>query len=131
MRSVAANIVEDPGLFFAVGVVQPGHTTDEVEAALVAELDRLRGEPVTDRELERARNQFARDYIVGRESNREKAGQLAHAIVIHKGDVSTADGEFDIFSGITAADVQRVARTYFTPQSRTVITILPPQGQPR
>ena len=32
-----------------------------------AELDRLRGEPVTDHELQRAKNQFARDYMIGRE----------------------------------------------------------------
>ena len=44
--------------------------------------------------------------------------------MIH-GDIKTADGEFDIFQSITAADVQRVARTYFTPENRTVITILP------
>ena len=33
-------------------------------------------------------------------------------------DVTTADGEFDIFQTITAADVQRVAQTYFTPENR-------------
>ncbi len=126
-----ANIIEDPSLFFAVGVVQPGHTTEEVETALVAELDRLRSEPVSAHELERAKNQFARDYIIGRESNQEKASQLAHALVIHKGDAATADGEFDLFSNTTASDVLRVAKTYFAPQTRTVITILPQQGQPR
>jgi zinc protease len=119
------NIVEDPNLFYAVAIVQPGRTPAEVERALVAELDRLRGEPVTDHELERVKNQFARDYIVGRESNQQKARQLAHAVVIHKGDVATADAEFDIFMTTTAADVQRVARTYFRPENRTVLTILP------
>ena len=69
-------------------------------------------------------NQFARDYILGRETNQQKAQQLAHAVVIHH-DITTADGEFDIFQNITAADVQRVARTYFTPENRLVLTILP------
>jgi len=124
-----ANTVEDPNLFFAVAVVQPGHGPGDVERALVAELDRLRNEPITDHELERVKNQLARDYIIGRESDKQKATQLAHAIVIHKGDVTTADGEFDLLMKTTAADVQRVARTYFTPRNRTVLTILP--GQPR
>jgi predicted Zn-dependent peptidase len=39
--------------------------------------------------------------------------------------VTTADGEFDIFMKITQADVQRVAQTYFTPESRLVLTIMP------
>jgi zinc protease len=118
------NIIEDPNLFFAVAIVQQGKTPAEAERALVAELERLTAEPISEAELQRAKNQFARDYIIGRESNQQKATHLAHAAVIHD-DVTTADGEFDIFMGITAADVQRVARTYFTPQNRLVLTILP------
>ena len=72
----------------------------------------------------RTKNQFARDYNLERESNQQKALQLAHAAVIHH-DATMADGEFEIFQNITAADVQRVARTYFTPQNRLVLTILP------
>ena len=118
------NIIEDPNLFFAVAIVQPGHTTEEAANALIAELDRLRNEPVSAAELQQAKNQFARDYILGRESNQNKAEQLGHAVVIHN-DIKTADGEFDIFQGLTPADVQRVARRYFTPDNRLVLTILP------
>jgi zinc protease len=118
------NIIEDPNLFFAVAVVQPGHTTEEAATALIAELDRLRTEPITAAELQQAKNQFARDYILGRETNQSKAETLGHAVVIHS-DIKTADGEFDIFQNLTVADVQRVAKTYFTPENRLVLTILP------
>ena len=107
-----------------MAIVQPGHTTEEATNALIAELDRLRNEPISEPELQQAKNQFARDYILQRESNQSKAEQLGHAVVIHD-DIKTADDEFDIFQRTTAADVQRVARTYFTPENRTVITILP------
>jgi predicted Zn-dependent peptidase len=120
----SGNITEDPNLFFAVAIVQPGRTPEEAEKALIAELDKLKSEPVSEHELQRAKNQFARDYIVGRESNQEKALHLAHAAVIHN-DITTADGEFDIFTNITAADVQRVARKYFTADNRMVLYILP------
>jgi zinc protease len=123
-----ANLIEDPNLFYAVGIVQPGHKPEEVAAALIAELDRLKTEPITEHELQRTKNQFARDYILGRESNQQKAGQLAHAVVIHK-DIKTADAEFEIFQNITTADVQRVARTYFKPENRLVLTIMP-SGRP-
>ena len=118
------NIIEQPNLFFAVAIVQPGHTTDEAANALIAELDRLRNEPISEQELQQAKNQFARDYILGRESVKDKAEVLGHAAVIHD-DLKTADGEFDIFENITTADVQRVARTYFTPENRLVLTVLP------
>ena len=119
-----ANLIEDPNLFYAVAIVQPGHSTEEVTTALIAELDRLKTEPITEHELQRTKNQFARDYIFGRLSDQQKAGQLSHAVVIH-GDIRTADGEFDIFQNITVGDVQRVARTYFRPENRLVLTLLP------
>ena len=118
----SGNIQEDPSLFYAVAIVQPGHTTAEAEKALIEELERLKREPITPRELQRAKNQFARDYIIGRESIQEKALHLAHGAVIHN-DITTADGEFDIFQNVTAADVQRVARTYFTAENRLVLTV--------
>jgi len=118
------NIIEEPNLFFAVALVAPGHTPDEVEKALIAEFDKLRTQPITEHELQRAKNQFFRDYIVDRESIRGKASQLAHAVVIHD-DVTTADGEVEIFTNMTVSDLNRVAKTYFTPESRLVLRILP------
>ena len=120
----AGHIIEDPNLFYAVALVAPGQTPDEVAAALVDEFDQLKEEPITDDELQRSKNQFARDYVIGRFTNSQKAAHLAHAAVIHD-DITTADGEFDIFMNVTKDDVQRVARTYFTDESRLVLTILP------
>jgi zinc protease len=119
-----ANLIEDPNLFYAVAIVQPPHTPDEVMKELEAQIDRIKTDGVTDEELNRAKRQFARDYILGRETVQQKALQLAHAIVIHD-DVRTADGEFDRFQNVTVADVQRVARTYFTPESRMLLTVRP------
>ena len=53
-----------------------------------------------------------------------KAGVLAHAEVMHA-DITTADGEFAFFQNMTLADVQRVAKTYFTPESRMVMHVRP------
>ena len=119
-----ANLIEDPNLFYAVALVQPGHATEDVAKELIAEVEKLKNEPITDHELQRAKNQFARDYILSRASDQQKALQLAHAVVIHR-DIRTADGEFDIFQNINAGEVQRVARTYFRPENRMVLTVLP------
>ena len=119
-----ANLIEDPNLFYAVAIVRPGQSPQAAIDALIAELERLKAEPITDHDLQQTKNQFARDYILGRESNQQKALQLSHAVVLHR-DITTADGEFDIFQNIEAADVQRVARTYFTAENRLVLTLMP------
>jgi zinc protease len=121
------NIIEHPNLFFAVAIVNPGQSPAAVEKALIGELDRLKTEMITDRELQRAKNQWAREYVLGRESIQEKAGHLAHAEVIHS-DVTTTDGEFDLFQKVSLADVQRVAKTYFTPERRVILHVMPKGG---
>ena len=124
----SGNIIEHPNLFFAVCIVQPGRTPEEAEQALIAEFEKLKTGGVTTHELQRAKTHSPRDYILGRESNEDKASHLAHAAVIHN-DITTADGEFDIFVNSTVADVQRVARTYFNPSNRLVLHVLPKGSQ--
>ena len=120
----AANLIEDPNLFYAVAIVQPGQETEDAASALIAEFDRLKASPISEHELQRTKNQFARDYILTRNSAQNKAMVLAHALVIHN-DIKTADDEFEIFQNITAADVQRVAQKYFKPENRLVLTVMP------
>jgi zinc protease len=122
-----AKLIEHPNLFYAVAIVQPGRQPAEVLTELQAQLDRVKEEGVTAAELARAKRQFARDYIMGRETVQQKALHLAHAVVIHD-DIATADGEFDLFQSVTLEDVQRVARTYFIDQSRMLLTIMPGPG---
>ena len=128
--SGAGSLIEDPNLFYAVSIVQPGSTPADSETALIDELERLKTELISDDELQRAKNQFARDYVFTRATVEQKANHLSHAAVIHD-DITTADGEFDIFMNITKADVQRVARTYFTEHNRMVLTVRPPAPRGR
>ena len=122
-----AKLIEHPNLFYAVAVVSPGQAPDVVLKELQAQLDRIKTEGVTAEELTRAKRQWARDYILSRETVQQKALHLAHAVVIHD-DIKTADGEFDLFQNVTIEDVKRVANTYFTPESRMLLTILPKSG---
>ena len=55
---------------------------------LIGEFDRLKNEPISERELQRTKNQFARDYILNRESDQEKARVLSHAV--EKSEVTSA-----------------------------------------
>jgi len=122
-----ANILQDPNLFYAVAIVPAGQSLQDVEREMLAQFESVKTEGVTAHELERAKNQFMRDYIIGRESDEQKALHLAHAAVIHN-DITTADSEIDTFLNLQTADIQRVARTYFTEKNRTVLYIVPKGG---
>jgi zinc protease len=119
-----AKLIEHPNLFYAVAIVQAGHDPAVVLRELQAEIDRVKVDGVTAQELERAKRQFARDYIMSRDTVRQKAIHLGHAAVIHD-DITTADQEFDLFQHVTLEDVKRVAQTYFTAESRMLLTVLP------
>jgi predicted Zn-dependent peptidase len=107
--------------------VPAGRSLADVEREMLGQFERIKNDGVDAHELERAKNQFMRDYIVGRETNEQKALHLAHAAVIHN-DIRTADAEIDIFLKLTTADIQRVAKTYFTEKNRTVLYITPRNG---
>jgi zinc protease len=120
----SANILQDPNLFYAVAIAPAGQSLQAVEREMLAQFDNLKTDGVTAHELERAKNQFMRDYIIGRETDEQKALHLAHAAVIHN-DIRTADAEIDVFLNLATTDIQRVAKTYFIEQNRTVLYILP------
>ena len=119
-----ANILQDPNLFYAVAIAPAGQSLQAVEREMMAQFDNVKTDGVTAHELERAKNQFMRDYIIGRETDEQKALHLAHAAVIHN-DIRTADAEIDVFLNLATTDIQRVARTYFIEKNRTVLYNLP------
>ena len=123
----SSSFLEAPGIFYAVALVNPGKSADDVEKALIAEFDKLKAEGITERELQRAKNQFSRDYILSRLSIKEKASQMGHAEVIQK-DMASADGEFDTFLKVSTADIKRAAQMYFVPERRMVMRIMPKGG---
>ena len=114
----------------AILIMNQGASLEEGEAALDAEFQRMMTEPVTDAELEKAKNQIRSSYIMGRQTVRDKATALGHAALIHR-DTATAVGEFGLFMKVTKEDIMRVIGKYLDPANRTVVTVLPPApGRP-
>src|SRR5574337_332836 len=67
----------DPNLFPLYASVMPGKMAEEVEQALTAEIDRVKKEPITDRELQKAKNQIEADFLFGQDSVFNLARRLA------------------------------------------------------
>jgi predicted Zn-dependent peptidase len=113
-----------PGLFRVIGTVTPGKTPEALEAAVLAEIDRVKNEPIADWELEKARNNAKRAVVAGMTSSLQRAIQLAEFAASY-GDASLINQRVDRLMKVTAADVQRVAKTYLTPENRTVVVTVP------
>jgi len=111
---------QQAGYLSAQVIMSDGHTVDEGLSALDAEIARFRNEPVTDAELNEAKNELVADALRGRETIEDRAGALGWAL-INTNNAATADTEVAEIQAVTAADVQRVARGYLTdPRSVTL-----------
>lgn len=113
-----------PGLFRVIGTVTPGKTPEALEAAVLAEIERVKTEPVADWELEKARNNAKRAVVAGLTSSLQRATQLAEFAASY-GDANLINRRVDRLMNVDAADVQRVAKTYLTPENRTVVITVP------
>ncbi len=104
-------------LFFAFPT--PGHTNEESEEAMLAEIERLKTELVTENEIERVKHRARARLIAQLDSNAGLAGQLA-AYQVLTGDWRNRFHTLDAIDNVTREDIQRIAQTYFTERNRTV-----------
>jgi predicted Zn-dependent peptidase len=106
------------GYFVLSGVAKPGSTPEVVEQALYKEIEKLQKEKVSDRELQKVKNQFAADNFRRLESRFLLMLQILLADS-NRGWQSFNEDPKKI-AAVTAEDIQRVANLYFKPENRAV-----------
>jgi len=114
-----------PNLFTLEAVPRAPHTLDEVEAALLAEVDRLQRKDVPARELEKVLNRLDAALIRSLQSNSGLASQLAYFEAV-AGDWRYLLRIRDRMAAVKAEDVRRVAAAWFVKRNRTVARLVPP-----
>lgn len=121
-------ISKDPHLFYFYASVATGKKVEEVEVALYEEIEKLKNEPVTDRELEKAKNQLEASFVMSQDSVFYQGMLLGKYETV--GDWRLKDKYLEGIRKVTKNDLQRVAKRYFTEDNRTVgiLIPLPPKG---
>jgi predicted Zn-dependent peptidase len=114
-----------PNLFTLEAVPRAPHTLDEVEAALLGEVDRLQREEVPARELEKVINRLDADLIRSLQSNSGLASQLAYYEAV-AGDWRYLLRIRDRMAAVKPGDVRRVAAAWLVKRNRTVARLVPP-----
>ena len=110
----------ETGLFTFRTIVAGGKTVDAAEKATLDEIERLKTEPVSDKELAKARNQLVADALRSRETAAGQASALGNALVT-LGDPERVNTEITRLQSVSASDIQHVAMKYFTPENRLVV----------
>lgn len=103
-----------------IGIGSDKGTSENLEKAMLAELKKIQDGGVTPKELEKAKNRLVAAAISARETNDGKAIVIERAVA-YLGDPKAANAEISKLQAVTAADVQRVMKTYFKDNNRVVI----------
>ena len=113
----------DPYLYNITVTINDGHTHEEAEALVLAEIERLKDGGITQRELEKAKKQARASFAYSTESVTNQAYWLAQSAIL--GDIDWFNGYLDRLHSITADDVQAVAQRYLVPQQRITGWLIP------
>ena len=125
----SADTREDISLFVLTAVLSEGKKPEDAEKSLLAEIKKLQDTPVSAAELEKAKNQIITNQLRQRETSNGKALALGEAAVL-LGDPARVNTDLARLQAITAADVQRVMKKYFTDTNRMVLYYLPEASKP-
>ncbi len=111
--------VKYPNLFLFYAYPARGHTNEECEQAIYDEIEKLKAEPITPEELDKAKTRARASLIRQLDSNSGLAAQLTFYQAI-TGDWRNLFHQLDKIDKVTAGDIRRVAIEYFTTKNRTV-----------
>lgn len=121
--------LRDPGLFEIFVSAREGFTAEDLLAVVDAEIERVKAEPISLDELERARARIELGLLQGLTTNEGKASTIGFYEVV-LGNPSAAFERLAALSEIGVEQLLEVARRYLNRQSRTVILVRSQEDPP-
>ena len=122
------DINDQPGVYALYAILSDGKTADEGVASLKAEVAKLRDNPVTQAELDEARNELITSALEERETSDGRAFELARSVILFK-DPAASDKILAKLQTVSAEDIQRVAKTLMEDTKSVTIRYLPEEQQ--
>jgi predicted Zn-dependent peptidase len=115
--------------FRVVATAKPGHTAEELLAAIDAEIAKVEDAGPADAELERARAAFLSNEAFSLERVGSRA-DIVSTYVHYLGDPAYLPQDLARYEGATAASVREAARTWLPAGKRVVALVRPVKGAP-
>jgi predicted Zn-dependent peptidase len=113
------------GIFSASASVRPDASIERVEASFLEEIARLRDEPVTVEELDKAKRQIEVSMIHQLTTNADIAGRIGYDVTI-LGEIRPLEDRLAAIQAVDADDVMRVARLYLADTAGNIVHVVPP-----
>lgn len=124
-----ADLREDLGLFGIIAIMGGERQPADAEKIIRAELAALAAKPVSDAELEKAKNLILTSALRERETSNGKAFSLGEALILQH-DASVVNSGLAKVQAVTAADVQRVTKKYLIEGKPLVLNYLDESKKP-
>jgi zinc protease len=116
--------MEDAGVFKIDAYCSIGHKPEEVEREIWNEIEKIHRELITEKELQKVKNQTESQTLSNYQTVLSKADQLAHYYVIH-GNADEINHELDKILSITREEIRDSAVKYLRPENSVVLYYLP------
>jgi zinc protease len=116
--------LEDPGVTLNYAICNMGVAPDAVEKIINEEIERAKTELVTEKELQKLKNQTEAQFISGNSRMVGIAENLAN-YHMYFGDANLINTEIERYLKVTPEDIKRVANKYFNENNRVVLYYLP------
>ncbi|MBJ2174680.1 insulinase family protein [Aureibaculum sp. A20] len=115
---------EDYGTYI-MGALPIGDVTlDDLAKDMDEEIVKLQTELISDKELQKLKNQFENQFVNSNSSIQGIANSLARNFML-KGDTNLINKEIEIYRAISKEDIMRVAKKYLNENQRLDLDYLP------
>ncbi|MEJ1221962.1 M16 family metallopeptidase [Sediminicola sp. 1XM1-17] len=109
----------DPNLFYIYGVANKDVKAEALEEGIIAVLDRITTNGISEQELQKVKNQKLISFYRTLETIDGKSNNLG-TYEMYFGDYKKMYSAPSEYEKVTMGDIQRVAKVYFTEENRTV-----------
>jgi predicted Zn-dependent peptidase len=106
---------------------KPGVPFEKLEAAVDAELAKMRAKDVTEEELTRTKNGIMTDFVGRLEGVRERAS-LLNAYQAEVKDPGYIEQDLARYEGATTARIRETVAKYLVPDARVILHVVPKKG---
>lgn len=111
---------KDPSILVFIGNLQRGKKATQAEAIMLAEIEKFKRAPISQAELDRAKNSLQAQFYEGLSSPAEKANFLGRYETISD-NFRTGVDIFSRIAAVTATQIEAAAKKYLVPNSRSVV----------